>query len=143
MINLERTLELLNSQDLEAAREFKTEIDNKAQAKAQRKIEELEDLEEVVIEELHTVDIQANDSKNDSEAELDDSSFVDSIEPKINVTQEDIQILERILQKKINAQKMAMKDRMVWAKYFESVSYESVEAEAISRKIEQMKTLLF
>ena len=54
-----------------------------------------------------------------------------------------IQILERILQKKINAQKMAMKDRMVWAKYFESVSYESVEAEAISRKIEQMKTLLF
>ena len=146
-MDLEKTLDLLNSQDLEAARELKTQIDNKAQAQAQRKIEESEDLEEAVIEklssqspELPDVDIQAN---NDSETELDDPDLVDSIDPKINVTQEDIQILERILQKKINAQKMAMKDRMVWAKYFESVSYESVEAETISRKIEQMKTLLF
>ena len=112
----------------------------RAQAQAQRKIEESEDLEKVVIEELPTVDIQAN---NDSETELDDPDLVDSIDSKINVTQEDIQILERILQKKINAQKMAMKDRMVWAKYFESKSYESVEAETISRKIEQMKALLF
>ena len=147
MMNLEKTLDLLNSQDLDAAREIKTQIDNKAQAQAQRKIEESVGLEEVVIEELSSqspelpdVDIQAN---NDSETELDDPDLVDSIDPKINVTQEDMQILERILQKKINDQKMAMKDRMVWAKYFESVSYESVEAEAISRKIEQVKALLF
>ena len=146
-IDLKRTLNLLNSQDLDAARELKTQIDEEAKAKALRKIEESEDSEEVVteelsisIQELPTVDIQAN---NDSETELDNPGFVDPIDPKINVSQEDIQILERILQKKINAQKMAMKGRMVWAKYFESVSYESVEAETISRKIEQMKALLF
>ena len=38
---------------------------------------------------------------------------------------------------------MAMKDRMVWTKYFETASYESVEAETISRKIENVKSLLF
>ena len=146
MINLERTLELLNSQDLEAAREFQIKIDEKARVKAQRKVEESEEVEAIEelssqAQELPNVDIQKNNnSKNNLETELDDS---DVVEPKINVSQEDIQILERILQKKIKAQKMAMKDRMVWAKYFESVSYESVEAETISRKIEQMKTLLF
>ena len=146
MMNLENTLDLLKSNDLEAAREFQIKIDEKARVKAQRKVEESEEVEAIEelssqAQELPNVDIQKNNnSKNNLETELDDSGVVD---PKINVTQEDMQILERILQKKINAQKMAMKDRMVWAKYFESVSYESVEAETISRKIEQIKALLF
>ena len=145
IIDLEIVLNLLNSDDLEAARELKAKIDSAAKAKAERKIEEES---EAIIEELSrhteespTVDIQANnESKNDSEAEFDEPSFV---EPTINVSHEDLQILERILQNKINSKRMAMKDRMVWTKYFETASYESVEAETISKKIENVKSLLF
>ena len=78
IIDLENALNLLNSNDLEAARELKAKIDSAAKAKAERKIEEESEaiIEELSrhTEELPTVDIQANnDSKNDSEAELKDS----------------------------------------------------------------------
>lgn len=73
MMNLENTLDLLKSNDLEAAREFQIKIDEKARVKAQRKVEESEEVEAIEelssqAQELPNVDIQKNNnSKNNLE----------------------------------------------------------------------------
>lgn len=145
IIDLENALNLLNSNDLEAARELRTKIDSAAKAKAEREIEESKaKLESESLsnptEELTTVDIQANnESKNDSEAKLKDSSFV---EPTINIGRKDLSILEDILQSKLSNKRLPLKHQMVWNKFFDSLPYEEVSAEIIDNQIDQARKML-
>jgi|GEM_PF-6698340 len=157
MWKLESVLDLMASNDLEAVKELQTEIDNAAVAKARRKIEdkemeseslsqddlvskEMESTLEDATQELLDIDIHLdNDIQNDSEGELDDVGFID---PSLNISSKDLEILEDILQNKLNNQRLPLRHKMFWKNHFKSIPYEQVDAETISKKIEKARKLL-
>ena len=138
ILGLESLLDLMVSNDLDAAKELQIKMEKASITQIEEAIN-TKDIPQKIIDD--DIDIHLdNNVKSDPKPELEDIGFQD---PSSNISRDDLSILERILQRKIDSQRIAMKDKLVWSKYFGLLRYEEVDAETIRKKIETMKKLLY